>query len=266
MVAAARGCPRFPPRRSMVRRGSAVRVRQRALTKPCKPGHLVVCSNNARVRDGYMCGTCGLARARTTTRDPSFARLETYRNLSTPRSPCGTRLRRCPRPARSRAPPLLVKGSLVRGTSRATPRGNQSRADRLRRSRKPLSVVRRIEGSNPSPPLNQAVPAHGAASCDVLAVFPPATLHRRGVRRGFQVATGFRHQWHDWRHNDGFGCLCLLVKVPSSEPNGAAGATGEPDRSSSRRPRRLASAHANSLATRSSRRPARSSVAGAIRF
>jgi hypothetical protein len=56
-------CPRFPPPCSMVRRGSTVRVRQRASRKPLQMG--ICCClprrnvRASRVRDGYILGLAG---------------------------------------------------------------------------------------------------------------------------------------------------------------------------------------------------------------
>ena len=52
--AASRVCPRFLPRGSMVRRGSTVRVRQRASRDPCKQAILVGCRFAAGPRGGFL--------------------------------------------------------------------------------------------------------------------------------------------------------------------------------------------------------------------
>jgi hypothetical protein len=63
---AATGCLR----RSMVRRGSTVRVRQRASTRACKWPFFVVLKGNARVHRGYIHGTRDAPRRLATFSDP----------------------------------------------------------------------------------------------------------------------------------------------------------------------------------------------------
>src|SRR5438046_4497465 len=63
----------------MVRRGSTVRVRQRASLTACKSVLIVVCVENARTHSGHICGTPDAPRRRKTPRDATaheYARQE----------------------------------------------------------------------------------------------------------------------------------------------------------------------------------------------
>src|SRR5207302_714530 len=79
-------------------------------------------------------------------------------------------------PSRVRIPP----SPLARRTARSRPSAEGWQSGRMRRSRKPLSVVRRIEGSNPSP---SALPAEvDAGKREGIRLAAPAHTKQSHVR------------------------------------------------------------------------------------